>query len=416
MADTADRAAGAFERLLQIEAQRLEQAQRAEQVARRQQDAERLLAEGRERESQATLRVANAQREMLRASQEASSSIHSAGRVMSDIFGGRFISAFQGMVQAMQASVANSAARATRAAQALVTAGGGGGGGGSTGGPGGGGGGVGGLATLAAAAGPAGMALAAVAGAAGAAYGTLVKFAGAAAPGTVTALNQSFDYLKATIGQALVPHMVMLGASVIFTADLLRDTLGTSTQKSANASSLFKETIIILTKVCLGGVNAMENFVRGVAWAFMKLVEVVSNVLAWAFKKVGMKKTAERFEEGAEKVNVTAPKAWTMPMLTDRLGGAIADKASSSSVGGKGIDERWQDAVKKFSASSIMAGQRSGFESSESAYKRIQEFSAGLSPVEQEKLDLQRKQVELLGRLAETSGSIERKTGPTVVK
>ena len=402
--------ASALDRLLRIEGERLAQAQAQESAARRQAEAERALAEGRERAAAPMRRMAEAQQQMMQRSQEAASAITGAGNVLANVLSGKLVSAFQGLVGMVQSLAQTSAARLAGAAKSVAGGGAGGGGGG------GGGGGVGGLVRMAAAAGPAGAALAAVAGAAGAAYGTLTKLAGAAMPGTATALNQAFEYLQATIGVHLIPHMVALGASVVFAADLLKDTLGDSAKKTADSGGLLRGVLIGLVKAGLQAIVWIEKLVQSIAWAILKLSEVVSHVLSWIFKKLRMKETAASFEQGAEKINTKAPKVWKMSMPSDWIANKVADAAPGVSVGGKSIGERWDSAVAKFANTSMMAGQKSGFEGVDSAYKRIQEAGVGLSPLEQEKLDLNRKATGYLAQIANSNSGIERKTGPSVVK
>lgn len=397
-----ERATRAFDELLKIEREK-------ELQTRREIDLEK------QRKQLTTDRITNLQREIA-AGQQVASQISSVGRVITDLLGGRLMNAFRGVVSMIQQMAQGASSSASGDPGAPGSGKGGasvaklvGGGKGPTGGsP------LGGVATTGAAA---AAALGAVVGAAGAAYDTFMKFAGAALPQGVQALNTAFRYLLTVVGSAVAPYLLYLGATIVFIADLVKDLMPKILAMFEDGGDGFVRVITWIVKAILFPLTGLEHAVKALTYGWLKLLQQLNYAMAWVLKKVQFKTQAKNVDAIGDWFGEQAKQTWKIKSPTEMIGKAIADQIGGIKIGGKGIRERFGDSVGKF-ANTVMMGSgmqgTAGFEGVDAAYKRLQEFAAGTTPLEQEILDTQQKALQQLIEMAGGIKGIEKKIQPAI--
>lgn len=396
LADETERAIRAFDDLLRIERERDEQARRRLDL----EDRHKRLGEERIRQLE---KEAEANKQVLAAGKQAADQIGSTGRIIADILGGKFLTALQGIIKGVQSFTAGQ----LPATKAPVKALGAQGGTATSGG--------GGMAGLSAAAGVAGAAISAVATAAEAAYGTFMRLSSAALPQGVAALQSSFKYLTAVIGSAIAPQIVTLGTAVVFAADLVKDLMPKILAMFEDGGDGFTKMVTWIVKAVLAPLTLFEVGVKGLLYGLAKLVEQLLYAVGYALKKAQFKTQGGRVEALGEQVGGVATRIWKADTVTDLIGKELAKSLKGIKIGGIGLGDRWKNAESKFAGSMMASGQgQAAFEGAGDAYKRMQEFMASTTPIEQEILAVQMKTLDEAMKQTASLEDIKKKTQPTV--
>lgn len=218
------------------------------------------------------------------------------------------------------------------------------------------------MATLASAAGGAASALAGVVTAGKAMIDTVITMGTASSPGLGKAFGDAKNLLMAELGKPFVPLLAHLSAGFI----VLADTLKPATDALANWTAGLGE---VGTKKLAAGVVS-PAFALG-ADPFMDVVD-----------------SMKRFATGGD--------ARFVPRGSP--GGPDSIFKSSGTT--------WEDALKKVAnAARVHSGQgQPAFEGVDNAFKRIQQATAGMTDPQRETLDVNRKMLDVLDKIAEYTG------------
>lgn len=258
---------------------------------------------------------------------------------------------------------------------------------------------------MAAAAGPVGAVVAAVVMVGKALYDTFISLSQAANPQAVFALNQAFDYLKAAVGQSVAPMMLHLGTAVVFAADLMKDLMPQIAEVFEQGGDTFEQTMTFMVRCVLLPFYQIELAAKALTAALFKAGEYMLYAVGWVMQKIGFKTAGKAVGEAGEWMGDRAKEAWNLKMPTQMLGEYLAKQIGGMSIGGKTVAERMDAARKKFAGSAEMGGEKATFESDVgAAYKRIQEAAAGMTPLEQETLDIQRRGLQAMLEIANNTG------------
>lgn len=365
MADTYDMAPDDAERLRDEFAKLMEEEAKAINTRRELARAERELVEAEAARTRQAEASADAARNAASAWRDASDRIERgigvAGSIIRDILGGRLVAAFQSI-----AAVVKDFAFTPGSSSSSPGKGSGGSGMASSA-----------FSGLATALGTAGAALEALSGAASAAYGTLAKLAGAAAPGAMTALNKAFETLWAALGQAVLPILPKLGASLMMMADefvRIMGRMGYSSEKLNAANDRLTHSALLL--------NA--SFLAIPANLGLGLGRMLSG------------KSGDEARKNAEKMGIDPDNP--LGSLFNNM--MKYGKATGEDIGSKRRreDEQFSKYESLFIKSALMGGGQGPprMEASSAAYERIQQAVAGVTPVDQQLLEIQRKSYTLL--------------------
>lgn len=349
---------------------------------------EREKLEAIQKETEAVRANIAATRSMREEAARTQATIATVGGIITDLFGGRFISAVTRSASAVSSALLRGPAeppeaprpatqgdRPRRAAEWALDA--------KTGrstAPEGGKGQATLLAGLGAGLGVAGAAVQAFAGAAKQAHSTMIGFAAAASPGAITALNSAFELVSAKIGTAFMPYIPKIGAALLMMADEIGGLI--------KAMGLVSDSGRTYTQRTDDLVDSMGNLAK-VVNPLIGLFSSLSDTLGKMLYRLSSGKSAEETDAAMKKAGID-PNNVGFSMLRNMI---LHQQLGGPELQGKKdkIDTKANKYERNFIESALMkSGQGAPrFEATEEAYRRIQQASAGITPIEQEQLNTQ---------------------------
>lgn len=156
------------------------------------------------------------------------------------------------------------------------------------------------------------------------------EYSRAASPQGLKGLDQSFDLLKATLGTAVLPGFVMLGAAVATASDALWNNLKPKMDDVAKAWAEYIPTFVSFAKGLADATQAIIEFAKYTWGAFKKGQEKSADFGDWIAEKLGYGPIPE----------LGKAEGWVGAAGGGEAGTTAAEAAGGEEEGGGGFDYR----------------------------------------------------------------------------